>query len=163
VGNADAAIRDYAQRELDGGPSGCTVVLAVITDGVVTVGHMGDSRAYLKRGGELRVLTADHSFVGAQVQAGLITAAEARVHPMRSRLTRALGLGDAGAAEVHEHPLEPGDLVLLCSDGLHGLVDDDAIAKTLDADLEGSAKKLVALANKRGGTDNITVAVGVIV
>lgn len=155
---ADAELRALAARELDGALMGTTLVVAVVSGRTATVAHAGDSRAYLVRRGEITALTEDHSIVAAQVKAGLILASEARRHPLRNRITRAVGLGDAAPLDVSEVPLEGGDVLLLCSDGLHGLVEDREIAAAVAKDLERTAHRLVDLANERGGTDNVTVA-----
>lgn len=155
---ASAAIADFAAREVEGARLATTVVALVIHDGRATVGHVGDSRAYRLRGRDLEVLTRDHSFVAEQVRAGVILPSEARTHPLRSRLSRALGIDQGGAIEVSELTTERGDLFLLCSDGLHAFVEEAEILKVLGTDLERSARKLIDLANAAGGIDNITVA-----
>lgn len=155
---ADAEIRAFAARELDGALMGTTFVAAVVRGHTATIAHAGDSRAYLLRRREISALTADHSVVAEQVKAGLILTSEARRHPLRNRITRAVGIGDPVRLDVSEVPLQRGDVLLLCSDGLHGLVEDREIAAELGKDLERSARALIDLANARGGTDNVTVA-----
>ncbi len=155
---ADAAIRELSRRELDGAFAGTTLVAAVIRDRSATIAHVGDSRAYLVRRGTISALTEDHSVVAAQVRAGLLQASEARQHPLRNQITRAVGVGEPVRLEVSEMRLARGDVVLLCSDGLHGLVEDAEIAAAVEKDLDRSARALVDLANSRGGTDNVTVA-----
>ncbi len=155
---ASAAIRNFALRELEGAPIATTVVVAVLHDGRATVGHVGDSRAYLFRRGELRALTADHSIVAEQVRAGLLLPQEARSHPLRNRLSRALGHGTNVRLDLTELATEPHDLFLLCSDGLHAFVEEADIARAISDDLEGSTRRLIEFANAQGGIDNITVA-----
>ena len=127
-------------------------------EGRATIAHVGDSRAYLYRRGELRVLTQDHSFVAEQVCAGLILASDVKTHPLRSRLSRALGAELPAKVDVTDLGAERGDVLMLCSDGLHAFVEDQDIARALSNDLEMSARRLVGLANAAGGSDNITVA-----
>jgi len=155
---SSAAIIDFAQREAGGAPVASTVVALVLAAHHATIGHVGNSRAYLLRGGEMDVLTADHSFVGEQIRQGLILASDARRHPMRSRISRALGTPGADAMDVSEHATKAGDLFLLCSDGLHDVIEQAEIKKAISDDLEKSAHRLIDLANAAGGPDNITVA-----
>ena len=155
---SSAAILDFAQRETGGAPVASTVVALVLAGRHATIGHVGNSRAYLLRGGEMELLTADHSFVGEQIRQGLILASEARRHPMRSRISRALGTPKADQMDVGEHEVRAGDLFLLSSDGLHDVVEEAEIRKAIGDDLERSARKLIDLANAAGGPDNITVA-----
>lgn len=155
---ASAAIADFARREAGGAALATTVVAVVVSGRTVTVGHAGDSRAYLLRGGALKVLTRDHTFVAEQVRQGLIPESAARGHPLRSRISRALGTPGADAIETSEVAGAAADVFLLCSDGLHAFVDEAEIAKAIDHDLHSSAKRLIALANAAGGVDNVTVA-----
>jgi protein phosphatase len=124
----------------------------------VTLGHVGDSRAYRYRDGELAQLTDDHSLVAELERHGKLTAAEARVHPQRSMILRALGIGAEVEVDTYCFVGESGDVFLLCSDGLSGLVHDAVIAEVLkDCEtLEAAAEKLIELANLSGGPDNIT-------
>ncbi len=159
IAESNAELREYARRELEGAAVGTTVVAAVVAGKMVTLAHAGDSRAYRIRGRAIEQLTADHSFVAEQVRAGLILASEARDHPLRSRITRAVGMADGDAnPEIAEASLARDDVLLLCSDGLHGLVEDREMAAAVGKDLEKTARELVALANARGGSDNVTVA-----
>src|SRR5690606_21762654 len=123
-----------------------------------TIAHVGDSRAYLVRAGELRQLTTDHTWVQQQVDAGLLTPDEARRHPLSSMLTRAVGLVPDPEVDIIRGGLEPGDLLLLCSDGLTGMVDDDELLAILarDLPLDQIAHDLIDAANRNGGADNIT-------
>lgn len=155
---ATAAITDYATREVGGAPLATTLAMVVVRNGQVTTAHIGDSRVYRLRKGQFETLTADHSIVAEQVRAGLIPASEARTHPLRSRLSRALGIGHTIGPDVGEQPAERGDTYLVCSDGLHAFVEEREIVRAIGDDLERSARKLIELANAAGGVDNITVA-----
>ena len=137
-----------------------TTVVAVLADcRSLTLAHVGDSRAYLFRRGHLQQLTEDHSLVTEQVRRGLISAAEAAKSNLQNILTRALGAEKDVAVDVCEQPLMPGDVVLLASDGLTKMVDDDAVARTIAA--APSARcivdSLIAQARQAGGVDNVTV------
>ena len=157
--NERIAARSMAEPRLLG--MGTTLTLALIRDATLVLGHVGDSRAYLLREGVLRQLTDDHSWVGEMVRRGEITAAEAAVHPHRSVITKALGTEGAAEPDLLEVALEPGDRVLLCSDGLSGMVSDQGIEEVL-RQAEGpqaAADGLVAAALKGGGEDNVTVLV----
>jgi PPM family protein phosphatase len=139
---------------------GTTMTVAVVGDGGVAIGHVGDSRAYLARGGELRQLTDDHSLVAELVRGGKLSPEEAEHHPQRSVITRALGTDPDVDADVFTVEPQEGDVFLLCSDGLTTMVSDAAILQVLERhprDLDRAVKELVRLANKAGGEDNITV------
>ena len=126
----------------------------------VVFGHVGDSRAYRLRDGVLEQITTDHSLVAELVRTGVLTPEEAERHPQRSAITRAVGTERAIEADVFTVPAEPGDLVLICSDGLTDMLSEAEIAAAIvgaDADPERAADALVAAANERGGEDNITV------
>ena len=139
---------------------GTTLVAGLLAGSVLLVSNVGDSRAYLFRAGELRVLTKDHSWVREMVAQGLLTSEEASSHPRRNILTRALGVVEPVMVDIFRIELRQGDRILLCSDGLHGLVNDSAIASILSGEsLKGAAGELVESAKRAGGTDNITVVV----
>ena len=137
-----------------------TTVVACLADGeTMSVAHVGDSRAYMIRDNHLQRITNDHSWVFEQVQAGMLTEAEAEKHPLRNVITRALG----GALQVNpdasEIEVKGGDVFLLCSDGLTGMVPEDEILKVVTqftGDLEKACQKLIEEANERGGLDNVT-------
>jgi len=137
---------------------GTTVVAAIADGDVMSFAHVGDSRAYLIRDNALKRITNDHSWVFEQVQAGMLTEAEAEKHPLRNVITRALG----GALQVNpdasEIQAKPGDMFLLCSDGLTGMVPEDEILRIVaeNADPAVACQKLIDEANERGGLDNIT-------
>ncbi|MBM2822258.1 MAG: PPM-type phosphatase protein, partial [Thermoleophilia bacterium] len=141
---------------------GTTVTAALFdTDsGTVAIGHVGDSRAYLLRAGSLEQLTTDHSLVAELVSSGVLTPEEAERHPQRSAITRALGTEPIVDVEVLTIAGEPGDLYLICSDGLPTMLADSAVAAALEAaerDPAAAAEALVAAANRQGGEDNVTV------
>jgi serine/threonine protein phosphatase PrpC len=141
---------------------GTTVTAALVDEssGTVTIGHVGDSRAYLLREGELEQLTADHSLVAELVESGLLTPAEAERHPQRSAITRALGTEPTVEVDAFTVEGRPGDLFLLCSDGLPIMVSDPevlAIVEQAGGAPSEAAEALIAAANARGGHDNITV------
>jgi len=138
-----------------------TTVAAVLFDeDTANLAHVGDSRIYLWSGGQLQQLTSDHSWVNEQLQHGVISAEQARSHPLRNVVTRALGGRADLLVDLQSRRVRPGELLLLCSDGLTTMVDDGEIAHILGAaegDLPGAARALVDAANARGGEDNITV------
>jgi PPM family protein phosphatase len=141
---------------------GTTLTAATqVTGGTVLVGHVGDSRAYLLHDGELHQVTVDHSLVEELVREGRLTADEAAVHPQRSIITRALGVDESVEVDVYAVELVPGDRLLLCSDGLTGMVQAETIAATLrrEDDPTRAAAQLIDAANSAGGEDNITVVV----
>ena len=153
-----AANRDvYSEGK---GRWGTTAVAAVVRNDAVLIANVGDSRALLVREGQPRQLTRDHSFVAEQVAAGVITAEQARVSSYRNIITRALGNRPDVEVDLFREPLVAGDRLVLCSDGLHGLVEDDEIALAVTkVNLEQAAQALIKLANDRGGADNITIVV----
>ena len=155
-------------RELASSPQlagmGTTMTVVSLKGRTLSVGHVGDSRAYLVRDGKTVQLTRDHSWVAEQVASGDMTAEEAESDRRRSVLTRAVGIEADVTVDQSDVDLEPGDLIVLCSDGLHGRVSDSEIARVASENSpERTAKELVRLANDAGGQDNITVVVGRVV
>lgn len=147
---ADAAYRGMATT--------CTAAVVVGNDCYVV--HIGDSRAYLLRGGALSRITEDDTLVGKLVREGLISSEEAKTHPQKNVIMRAMGTGDWSEPFMNRLALQEGDRVFLCSDGLHGLVPEEEAAFLLDTlPLPAACERLVDAANKAGGTDNISVAV----
>jgi hypothetical protein len=139
---------------------GTTCVVGVLKNGTLHLAHVGDSRAYLWRGGRLTRLTRDHSFVEERVRAGDLTEDEARRSRFRNMITRAVGIDAEVEPELRDEPLGPEDVVLVCTDGLTTMLPDEAIASLLSgrgADLDETAARLVDAANRKGGADNITV------
>jgi PPM family protein phosphatase len=162
----EANRRVYARATEDSAASGMgttmTVALVDDADGRVTFGHVGDSRAYRVRDDALEQLTDDHSLVGELIRSGKLTREEAEVHPQRSVITRALGTDPDVDVDTFAVDARPGDIFLLCSDGLSGMVSDMTILDIVRenrGNLPAAAKALVAAANRGGGDDNITVVV----
>jgi protein phosphatase len=160
VQEANRRVHERASNDPATSGMGTTMTVALVEpNGDITFGHVGDSRAYVLRGDSLEQLTDDHSLVAELVRRGELSASDAEVHPQRSVITRALGTDpdvDVDAFTVHP---EPGDIYLLCSDGLSDMVAGEAIEEVLLAnrsDLDGTAKALVRAANRGGGDDNIT-------
>ncbi|MBI5494536.1 MAG: serine/threonine-protein phosphatase [Deltaproteobacteria bacterium] len=153
---ADQAIRTAAQVPGRQG-MGTTVVAAMVDGNTLYVGHAGDSRAYMGRGRAMMQVTQDHSVVGDLLRAGIITEAQA-VHVKKNAITRALGVTDNLVVDVDAVAVQPGDTFLLCSDGLHGLVPDEAIGAHLcgGQELPDSCRNLIDAANAAGGSDNIS-------
>src|SRR5216117_2548322 len=138
---------------------GTTVVACLGDDKTMSFAHVGDSRAYLVRDGEMMRLTNDHSWVFEQVQAGMLTEAEAEKHPLRNVITRALGGALSVTPDASEVESQPGDVYLLCSDGLTGMVPEDEILRVVNEnidDLEHACQELIDRANEHGGLDNVT-------
>ena len=159
IGELNAEIHRAGSRPETRG-MGTTLTAAVITGSSLTIGHVGDSRAYLLRDGKLRQLTRDHSWVAEQVAGGVLTPGEAEVHPWRSILTRAIGVEPGVQVDGMTLEVTEGDLILVCSDGVHALVGDDEISGLLaGGGPQSSSREIVDLANAKGGIDNITVVV----
>ena len=136
-----------------------TITAAVIEGTKLVLGQVGDSRGYLIRNSRVRQVTRDHSLVDELIRSGSITPEEALRHPNRNVITRALGTRATVEVDVFEEDLHDADVVLLCSDGLYRVVGDAEIARALIAEPQAAAESLVALANQRGGPDNISVIV----
>ena len=158
---ANKNIFDSAQKNTEQRGMGATITAAWIDGTRLSIAHVGDSRAYLLRSGSLQQLTSDHSLVAEQVRRGILTPAEAERSDMQSVLLRALGAHPDIEVDSEEHTLFSSDVLLLCSDGLTRMVTEPEIAGTLQAEIDPTkaAEKLIALANERGGVDNITVIV----
>jgi serine/threonine protein phosphatase PrpC len=158
---ANRKIFKSAEQNPDQHGMGATLTAVWIEGAKLSIAHVGDSRAYLLRGGSLLQLTRDHSLVAEQVRRGILTAAEAEESDMQSVLLRALGAQAEIEVDAEEHTLFPRDALLLCSDGLTRVVTEPEIAGTLQAETNPgkAAEKLAALANERGGPDNITVVI----
>ena len=158
---ANKKIFESAHEHPDQQGMGATLTAAWIDGSRLSIAHVGDSRAYLLRGGSLQQLTSDHSLVAEQVRQGILTPAEADASEMQSVLLRALGSQADIQVDAEEHALIARDILLLCSDGLTRMLIEPEIAATLQAEPDAvrAANKLVELANDRGGTDNITVVV----
>ena len=154
------ATRARSDAALDG--SGATLAAALFGDGDLAVSNVGDCRVYLLRNGELSQITRDHSVVAEQLAQGLIDAEAARTHPLRHVVTRAVS-GQAGmAVDILELRVSPGDRLILCSDGIHGVLTDHEIAAVLGATgapLDEICRNAIEQANRRGGPDNATAVV----
>jgi protein phosphatase len=156
---ADRAIAAHVAQNPATQGMGTTVTACVLcTDGTFRMGHIGDSRAYLMRGGRLAQVTTDHTWVQREVDEGRLTAVGARRHRLSHILTRALGAEPSDDADLLAGQLEAGDILLLCTDGLTGMLTDRMIAKVLPLDirLEDRVAELIRQANERGGRDNVT-------
>jgi protein phosphatase len=164
VEEANRRISEKAGANLDYEGMGTTLIVGVIDDGRLWIAHVGDSRAYLLRDGQLRQMTTDHSLVNELVRLGIISRDSAASDKRRNVVTRALGSGMTVTPDLIEQKLEPGDVVLLCTDGLNTMVPDESIAATIvrtGKDPQKICEELVAAANAAGGEDNVTVVVAV--
>ena len=159
VDNANRAIFNAANSNPQYAGMGTTLVVAVFRDERVLLGHVGDSRCYRLRGGRLQQITRDHSLLQEQIDAGLITPEQAAFSANKNLVTRAVGVEDNVLLETHQHEVQPGDVFLMCSDGLSDMLDDEGIAQVLLAhdSLETGSRALVDAANDAGGKDNISV------
>ncbi len=159
VDEANQAILEAGVANVQLQGMGTTLVVSVFGPNRAIVGHIGDSRCYRLREGQLHLLTRDHSLMQEQLDAGAITPEQAAQSPHRNLVTRALGIERHVELEMHEHDALPGDLFLLCSDGLSEMVSDAQIFTLLSRDIGLSEKAtlLVATANDNGGRDNISV------
>ena len=162
VDNANRAIFNAANANPQYAGMGTTLVVAVFRDTRVLLGHVGDSRCYRLRDGRLQQITRDHSLLQEQIDAGLITPEQAAFSANKNLVTRAVGVEDTVLLETHQHDALPGELFLLCSDGLSDMLDDESIAQVLLAhdSLESCSRALVDAANDAGGKDNISVILG---
>jgi len=159
VDNANMAIFNSANSNAAYAGMGTTLVVGVFREDRLLLGHIGDSRCYRLRSGTLSQITKDHSLLQEQIDAGLISIEQAATSSIKNLVTRALGVEDAVALDVNEHVVEPGDLYLMCSDGLSDMVSDELIARIVgeDTGLDQKADLLISAANENGGRDNISV------
>lgn len=159
---ADARLFDEAVRHPEWRGMGTTLTLAIASGRRLFVAHAGDTRSYLFSGGILRQLTTDHTVAAEMARSGLISPSQQDQHPWRHVLTNLLGGTEHGVrAEVHLLDLHPGDVLVLCTDGLTDMVPDEAIAAVLaaKADPEAACRRLIDAANENGGEDNVTAIV----
>ena len=158
IERANTRIYEMGEEDRTLAGMGCTCTAAWVGGETLTLAHVGDSRAYRLRDGTLEQLTEDHSLVAGLVRLGKLTPQEAEVHPQRSVILRAVGVESTIEIDIEEHAVEDGDLYLLCSDGLSGMVRDEVMEEVLGAErpLAESADMLIELANASGGKDNIT-------
>ena len=156
---ANRAIHDRTITEVDKQGMGTTASVLLLAENRYLIGQVGDSRVYLLRDGTLRQITKDHSFVQEQVDAGLLTPEQARVHPYSNVITRCVGAGMEVTPDIYFGNLQSGDLILLASDGLTGMLSDADIRERLSSgrDLHEICRSLVNDSNARGGIDNVTV------
>ncbi len=161
IRKANAAIFDRTLAEHDKRGMGTTTTVMVLFSRRFMIGQVGDSRAYLLRGGEFLQLTKDHSYVQEQVDAGLLTPEQARTHPYSNVITRCVGANEDVAPDIYFGNLEAGDVVLLASDGLTGMLEDEQLAGIMSGEdnPESCVNRMIADANRRGGLDNITAIV----
>jgi protein phosphatase len=159
VDNANRAIFNAANANPQYAGMGTTLVVAVFRDQRLLVGHVGDSRCYRLRGGRLQQITRDHSLLQEQIDAGLITPEQAAFSANKNLVTRAVGVEDTVLLETHQHEVLPGDVYLMCSDGLSDMLDDPGIGQLLLScdSLDAAAQALIDAANDAGGKDNISV------
>jgi protein phosphatase len=160
VQKTNGAIFQAAQSQPQYNGMGTTLVLVLFRDNRATVAHIGDSRLYRLRGEQFEQITRDHSLLQEQIDSGMITREDARHSHNKNLVTRALGVDATVEVEIREYDALPGDLYLLCSDGLNDMVVDEDIQLTLGlmgANLEMAAQQLVQMANDNGGRDNVSV------
>jgi serine/threonine protein phosphatase PrpC len=160
IQEANRRIYERGQEDPNASGLGTTITVALVEDGIVAFGHVGDSRAYLLRNGSFEQLTEDHSLVAELMRSGKLSAEEAETHPQRSVITRALGTDPNVDVDTFTIEAREGDVFLICSDGLTSMVRNDGIQELIERnrdDLEGAARALVRAANRGGGEDNITV------
>jgi protein phosphatase len=159
IEEANRRIHDRSRAESQRAGMGTTVTAAYVGEQDVTIAHVGDSRAYVLRDGELTRLTRDHSLVGELVARGKLTEEQAETHPQRSVITRALGPEPEVQVDVQVYQARGGDVFMVCSDGLTSMVPEARVREILQAgsSLEGAGRDLIVAANDAGGRDNITV------
>ena len=159
VDNANRAIFNAANSNPQYAGMGTTLVVGVFRETRLLLGHVGDSRGYRLRAGRLMQITHDHSLLQEQIDAGLITPEQAAFSANKNLVTRAVGVEDTVLLETHLHEVMPGDIYLLCSDGLSDMLDDETIAQLLQSceSLPEAASALIDAANDAGGKDNISV------
>jgi len=160
IARANLAVYQAAQSQPQYAGMGTTLVMAAFHDNTITVAHIGDSRLYRQRGEEFTQITRDHSLLQEQIDSGLLTPEQARSAQNKNLVTRAVGVDPSVEAEIHDYPTLPGDIYLLCSDGLNDMVEDEEIGMSvqmLSANLELAATQLVQMANDNGGRDNVSV------
>ncbi len=164
ISESNTGILRRADEEPDKRGMGTTLTVLVLLPevGRYLIGQVGDSRGYLFRDGELSQITRDHTVVQQQVEQGALTVDEARDHPLSHILTRALGTEEQVDTDIYSDDVQPGDMFVLCSDGLSGMLSDERIAEVLaesGGDVEEAGEELVTSANQAGGQDNVTALV----
>jgi len=157
---ANSKVFQAADEREDYAGMGTTVVAGLVAGDVLTLCSAGDSRCYLVRGETVEQLTRDDSWVSAALGEGILNSDDVERHPLRNVITKAVGARDSIELDVIEHALQPGDTALLCSDGLHGMIGDEALTRLVSPmpeSLEKAAGQLIDAANEAGGRDNVTV------
>ncbi len=160
IAKANASIYQAAQSQPQYAGMGTTLVAALFFDNKLMVAHIGDSRLYRMRGSEFSQVSKDHSLLQEQIDAGMLTKEQAKHSSNKNLVTKALGIDPAVEPEIHEYDALPGDIYLLCSDGLSDMVSDEDIGMTLQAlgaNLNLAVQQLVQMANDNGGRDNVSV------
>lgn len=165
IHRANTAVFSTAEKNKNLAGMGTTVVTMYFDGGKIFVGHVGDSRVYLARKGQIWQLTRDHSLVNEKLKAGIITREQMKRDKSRNVITRSVGFESSVLVDIYQKELQPGDLYLACSDGLSGMVEDREMLQVIDElawekeDLQPLVKKLLEKANEHGGDDNITCVV----
>jgi len=159
VQTANSAVQKMASENPERAGMGTTVVAAYVRGGTAYIANVGDSRAYVISNGEISQISIDHSLVEDLIADGLIARSEAREHPRKHVITRAIGSEPDILVDIFEYKCNAGDVLLLCTDGLTEMIDDNEILKIVNAsdDVKSAVESLVSKANENGGTDNITV------
>jgi protein phosphatase len=160
IAKANTSIYQASQSQPQYAGMGTTLVTALFYDNKMTVAHIGDSRLYRMRGDIFSQVTKDHSLLQEQIDAGVITKEQAKHSSNKNLVTRALGIDPVVETEIHEYDTQPGDIYMLCSDGLSDMVSDEDIGMTLQAlgaNLNLAVQQLVQMANDNGGRDNVSV------
>ena len=160
IAKANSSIFQAAQSQPQYAGMGTTLVVALFYDNKVMVAHIGDSRLYRMRGDEFSQVSKDHSLLQEQIDAGMLTKEQAKGSSNKNLVTRAMGIDPTVEPEIHEYDTQPGDIYLLCSDGLSDMVGDDDIGmalQALGANLNLAVQQLVQMANDNGGRDNVSV------
>lgn len=161
INEANKIIFDHSRNDAALEGMGTTIVLAICTEDYLAIGHVGDSRAYLMKNGNINQVTEDHSLVNELLKTGQISEGDAEEHPRKNVLLRAVGTEENVEADIHTFTWQEGDTLLLCSDGLINKISDEEIKRlySTEKDNETWSKELMHAANERGGEDNITLAV----
>ena len=163
--HANQKILEHVAHHPDHQGMGCTAELLALFEQGFILGHVGDSRTYRLRNGQLKQLTQDHTLVQQQLQEGLISADQIKHHPMRNLILRAVGINEELTIDLLKGKTGPGDIYLLCSDGLTDMISDDQIQDILGTDnhIHRKVEELIETANAAGGYDNITVVLVAII
>ncbi len=160
IANSNSCVLNESHMHINENGMGTTMTLLLIEKGKFYIGHIGDSRAYIIRGNNIEQITEDHSLVSQMVKEGKISASEAKCHPLKNVITRALGVDFDVNIDVYIRDVKKDDIVILCTDGLSNMVSDSEILKEyLNNDIDIASNNLVGFSNKRGGYDNITIVV----